>query len=87
MGAFNVRLTTTARKDLSRLSDPVVKRVVALLRDLSVDPFSRQSSKLSARDEYRVRVGDYRIVYAVDKRNKVVVVYRVRHRREVYRRL
>jgi len=58
-----------------------------LLRDLSVDPFSRQSSKLSARDEYRVRVGDYRIVYAVDKRNKVVVVYRVRHRREVYRRL
>ncbi len=87
MDAFNVRLSTTARKDLSRLSDPLVKRVVAVLRDLSADPFSAQSSKLSARDEYRARVGDYRIVYEVNKHTKVVVVHRIRHRREVYRRL
>ena len=42
--------------------------------------------KLAGRDDFRIRVGDYRIVYAVDDRNRQVIVARIAHRREVYRR-
>jgi mRNA interferase RelE/StbE len=42
--------------------------------------------KLAGRDDYRVRVGDYRIVYAVDDAERLVLVARIAHRREVYRR-
>jgi mRNA interferase RelE/StbE len=42
--------------------------------------------KLAGRGDYRVRVGDYRVVYAVDDEERVVIVARIAHRREVYRR-
>lgn len=42
--------------------------------------------KLAGRDDYRVRVGDRRIVYAIDDENSVVIIARVAHRREAYRR-
>jgi mRNA interferase RelE/StbE len=42
--------------------------------------------RLAGRDDYRVRVGDYRIVYAVDDRERLVLIARIAHRREVYRR-
>jgi mRNA interferase RelE/StbE len=42
--------------------------------------------KLAGRDDFRIRVGDYRIVYAVDDAQRIVLVARIAHRREVYRR-
>jgi mRNA interferase RelE/StbE len=42
--------------------------------------------KLAGRDDYRIRVGDYRIVYAVDDEARLVLIARIAHRREVYRR-
>jgi mRNA interferase RelE/StbE len=53
---------------------------------LAVDPRPRGIVKLAGSDDYRVRVGDYRIVYAVDDAEQVVIVARIAHRREVYRR-
>jgi len=41
---------------------------------------------LAGRDDYRIRVGDYRIVYAIDDVDRVILVARIAHRREVYRR-
>jgi mRNA-degrading endonuclease RelE of RelBE toxin-antitoxin system len=45
-----------------------------------------RTRKLAGHDDYRIRVGDYRIVYAVDDENRLVIVARIAHRREVYRR-
>ena len=42
--------------------------------------------KLAGRDDYRIRLGDYRVVYAVDDAERLVIVARIAHRREVYRR-
>jgi len=58
------------------------------IQSLLTDPRPRQSKKLKgaqAEGAYRVRVGDYRIVYDVDDDLKLVTVYRIGHRREVYR--
>ena len=52
---------------------------------LAEDPRPQGAIKLAGRNDYRVRVGDYRIVYAVDDEERLVVVARIAHRREVYR--
>ena len=55
---------------------------------LATDPFPRGTSKLSGAEHlYRVRVGDYRIIYSVDDQAKLIFVHYVRHRRDAYRDL
>ena len=61
-------------------------RVFAVLRGLAEDPRPPGAGKLVAVEGYRVRVGEYRIIYDVDDAAQVVTVYRIRHRREAYRR-
>jgi mRNA interferase RelE/StbE len=53
---------------------------------LADDPRPPGAVKLAGRDDYRIRVGDYRIVYAVDDEEGLVIVARIAHRRDVYRR-
>ena len=75
-----------AEKDLSRLSPEVFKRLVKAIRDLGDSPRSQGSKKLAGTPPgWRVRVGDYRIIYEIDDRAKRIRVLKVRHRREVYR--
>jgi mRNA interferase RelE/StbE len=61
-------------------------RLRAAIDALAVEPRPRGAEKLAGRDDYRIRVGDYRVVYAVDDRDRLVLVARIAHRREVYRR-
>jgi mRNA interferase RelE/StbE len=75
-----------AEKDLNRLPTDVFQRVVTAIRALKDSARPPGSKKLAgAPPGWRVRVGDYRIVYEIDDRAKCVRVLRVRHRREVYR--
>jgi mRNA interferase RelE/StbE len=53
---------------------------------LAEDPRPRGAQKLAGRDDYRIRVGDYRIVYTVVDAEQLVIVARIAHRREAYRR-
>jgi mRNA interferase RelE/StbE len=61
-------------------------RVRVVVDGLAADPRPVGVAKLAGRDDYRVRVGDYRIVYAVNDAERLVLVARIAHRREVYRR-
>ena len=61
-------------------------RVGEAIDALSADPRPSGAVKLAGRDDYRIRVGDHRIVYAVDDAGRIVLVARIAHRREVYRR-
>jgi mRNA interferase RelE/StbE len=71
---------------MEKLPEQVFDRVDTAIQALADEPRPPASGKLSGRDEYRVRVGDYRIVYAVDDEQMLVEVLRVAHRREVYRK-
>jgi mRNA interferase RelE/StbE len=59
---------------------------MAAIDALADDPRPSGCAKLAGRDDYRIRVGDYRVVYAVDDDKRVVLIARIAHRREVYRR-
>jgi mRNA interferase RelE/StbE len=61
-------------------------RVRAAIDGLGGDPRPVGCAKLAGRDDFRIRVGDYRVVYSVDDAERLVIVARIAHRREVYRR-
>jgi mRNA interferase RelE/StbE len=69
-----------------RLRGSVADRVAAAIDDLAINPRPAGSVKLAGRDDFRIRVGDYRIVYAVDDADDLVLIARIAHRRDAYRR-
>jgi mRNA interferase RelE/StbE len=88
MPSYNVSFKPSVVKDLRHLPKPVVARVIESIESLKTDPFPRQAIKLSGAERlYRIRMGEYRIVYEIDIRAKHLMVHYVRHRREVYRLL
>jgi mRNA interferase RelE/StbE len=86
MASYNIVFKPSIEKDLRSLPKSVIARVLRQIETLSENPFSRQSVKLAGAEQlYRIRVGDYRVVYAVDKEAQEIIVHYIRHRREVYR--
>jgi mRNA interferase RelE/StbE len=63
----------------------VADRIAAAIDGLAIDPRLTGSVKLAGRDDLRIRVGDYRIVYSVDDAEDLVIIARIAHRRDVYR--
>jgi mRNA interferase RelE/StbE len=88
MGSYSINFKPSVEKDLRPLSKTLISRVMERIERLKTDPYPRQAIKLSGTERlYRIRVGDYRIVYEVDTQAKEVTIHYVRHRREVYRAL
>ena len=81
-----VRLHPEAQRAFRRLHGPMRDRIVAAIDGLAVEPRPSGAVKLAGRGDFRIRVGDYRIVYAVDDAERLVLVARIAHRRDVYRR-
>lgn len=83
---YRVLLERAAEKDLKSLSSKLHNQVIATLQRLAKNPRPSGCRQLTGADnDWRVRVGDYRIVYEIDDTDQNVRVNRVRHRREVYR--
>jgi mRNA interferase RelE/StbE len=83
---YRVLLERTAEKDLSRLSSEMHDRVIAAIQALATNPRPPGCRKLAgSKHDWRIRVGDCRVVYEIADEIRVVRVNRVRHRREVYR--
>ena len=87
MPAYRVEVQRSAERDLDRLSKMLFDRISARLVALAEEPRPAGAEKLTGLEAFRVRAGDYRIIYEVDDSARVVVVTRIRHRREVYRKL
>ena len=85
MSDFRVLVTRRAERDLSSLDKAALKRIGKSLKQLQDDPL-RRAKKLTSPDlgQYRLRVGDWRIIF--DLNGREVIVLRIGHRREIYRR-
>jgi mRNA interferase RelE/StbE len=83
---YRVLLERAAEKVLARLSAESHDRVIAAIQALATNPRPPGCRKLAgSKHDWRIRVGDYRVVYEIADGIRVVRVNRVRHRREVYR--
>ena len=85
MASYSVVIRRSAEKEIERLPDPVRRRVVERIRGLAAEPRPHGCQKLSGDEGYRIRQGDWRIVYTIDDAVVTVIVVRVRHRSDVYR--
>ena len=85
MASYKLLITSSAGKDIESLPKQDRRRIVAKIASLSSDPRPPGCETLSGRDQYRLRQGNYRILYEIQDLNLVVVVVKVGHRRDVYR--
>lgn len=85
---YAVRFEASASRSLGKTTAKVRRRLVGAIELLAIDPRPPGATMLRGGDRgrWRVRVGDYRVVYAIEDAELVVLVLRVAHRREVYRR-
>jgi len=88
MEPYQINFQSSVEKDLRKLSSENCDRLLTRIEELANEPLPVQSLKLKGTEGlYRIRVGDYRIVYEVDLLTKSILIHYVRHRREVYRDL
>ena len=86
MASYRLEWRRSTRKDLRRIAPADVARIIRAVEALANDPFPSGSVKLSGSERsYRIRVGDYRVLYEVQGDHLVIEVIKVGHRRDVYR--
>ena len=83
---YELRLHRDVARAYRRLHGALLERISAAIDALASDPRPAGAEKLVGRGDYRIRVGEYRVVYAIDDAARVVTIARIAHRREVYRR-
>jgi len=82
---YEIRILRSAEKELDKLPIAVHSRISNKILSLEKNPRPRGAKKLSGREEYRLRVGNYRILYTVSDDDGAVTIIAVGHRREAYR--
>jgi mRNA interferase RelE/StbE len=84
---YEVYVEKSAEYDLKRLPTSTFHRIIPQIRTLAQNPRPSGCRKLTgSKNDWRIRVGDYRVLYEIDGKIRAVRIMRVRHRREVYRR-
>lgn len=85
MALYELRFKPSVAKDLRDIPHADVQRILSRIETLRDDPRPPGSEKLSAQERYRLRQGDYRILYTIDAQEVRVEIVKVGHRREAYR--
>lgn len=85
MASYRLLIKPSAAKEILSLPVGDRTRVVARIRGLADAPRPSGCERLSGDEKYRVRQGDYRVLYAIDDAAKTLVIVRIGHRRDVYR--
>jgi mRNA interferase RelE/StbE len=83
---YSIKLKRTPQKFLESLDDKTFDKIDDKIMSLQSDPFPRQTKKLEVFECYRVRVGDYRILYTVDKKELIITILDIANRKDVYKK-
>jgi mRNA interferase RelE/StbE len=82
---YRIFIKRSAERELAALPARIKERIEQRILGLENDPRPRGAKKLQGQESYRLRVGDYRVLYTVDDEASEIMVYAVGHRRDVYR--
>lgn len=86
MAAYKIEIKRSAAKELEKVGERDRERIIERIRALSENPRPPQAKKLSGAEKYRIRQGDYRVLYQIRDEVITIVVVRIAHRRDVYKR-
>ena len=88
MASYRIEWKQSAKKDIRKLDKTVIPSLLEAVAILSENPYPRGSKKLRGTEHtYRIRVGNYRVVYSVFSSVLTIEIVKVRHRKDVYRQL
>lgn len=86
MGKYKVVFRKSVALDLRPIPNRDLQKILTTIESLSEDPRRSGIEKLSGQNRYRIRQGGYRIIYEINDKEVVVIVVKVGHRKDVYRR-
>ncbi len=86
MSKYAIYFKPSAEKELLKMDPEISRRVEEKIDLLENNPYLSGFTRLKGEPTFRIRVGDFRIVYAIDESNKTITIFRIRHRSEVYKR-
>lgn len=84
MEKYKIQIKKSAVKELEALPSKEAEKIVSRIRNLAADPRPPGSNKLSAREQYRLRSGHYRVIYAVLDQERLIHIIKIGHRKDVY---
>ena len=84
-GTYSVLIKKSAERELRKIPKADLQRITQRIKELAAIPRPSGSEKLAGQDSYRIRQGDYHIVYTVDNDQRLIEIIKIGHRREVYR--
>ena len=84
---YQIELRSRAQRVLDRLPKTDFRALIEAIKELAQTPRPRGVEKVKSTGLWRIRQGDYRIVYAIDDSRQIIIIVRVGHRREIYRSL
>ena len=88
MGSYKIEWKRSAEKELRAIDRQDISKIIEAVESLAINPFPSQSRKLhDVEKSYRIRVGNYRVVYQVDRGKGIISIYHIRHRKDIYRQL
>ncbi|NJL57653.1 type II toxin-antitoxin system RelE/ParE family toxin [bacterium] len=86
MSCYRIEFLKTAQKELRKLPQEMQQRIAVKIDSLLLDPYPPDSKKLkNGNGRFRIRAGDYRIIYCLEDEQLVILVIKIGHRRDVYR--
>lgn len=87
MTKYRILITSKAKKDFQKLDPEIQIRITKAILKLETNRTPQQFKPLIGKDiaEYRLRIGDYRVLYDIDDKEKVVLILRIGHRRNIYK--
>lgn len=82
---MEIRISEKAAKDLDRIPEPIFTKIKEKIENLNRNPQPASAKRLTVWPGFRIRVGDYRLLYEIDQKHNRIIVYRIRHRKDAYR--
>ena len=86
MASFNIKWKSSAKKELKKIDRNEILKILIEIEKLSKEPYPINYKKLLGTEHiYRIRIGNYRVIYSVQNGELIIEIIRVRHRKEVYK--
>ncbi len=79
---YNIEWKEHALQNLEKFENSISRRIIKKIEELSENPFSKDIKRLKGRDDFRLRVGDYRVIFSIEK--DIIQILKVGHRKNIY---
>jgi mRNA interferase RelE/StbE len=87
MAVYKIFFRRSVLKDLAKIPKSELQRIIKKIEKLAHDPRPKGCEKISGQDRFRIRQGNYRIIYSIQDDELTIWVVKIGHRREIYRKL